>query len=268
MAELTQVPICNREFDNYEDQHFPTEWANSVPSKKDATKTLVPKESRYFEWNDGRTHTSFAFFAVVPAFSLPAFVRQNFPSPFCVFPFLTLVVTCGKIDLLLEAAFFFCLATTDERHLGRRMQTSRWQYVRDICYKENFYRKFLYANTDQTNSPPLHSRKILETSSWKCLYFRRWKGKGGTFSLHWRTDQFLLLLLFCLWTAAPFTLPGPDPSLCTRGAFFPCTQAMQGFYATSLSERDKGRWTLVRPKERKEGQEMFPWRGINTIRLM
>ncbi len=110
MAELTQVPISNREFDNYEGQHFPTEWANSVPSKKDATKTLVPNRRRKVDTLSETTaaRTLFLlFFAVVPASSLPAFVRQNFRSTFfCVFPFLTLVVTCGEIDLLLEAAFF------------------------------------------------------------------------------------------------------------------------------------------------------------------
>ena len=92
-----------------------------------------------------------------------------------------------------------------------------------------------------------------------------------TFSIHCRTeDKFLLLLLFSLWTvpfSTPISIADPDPSL-IRGAFFPCTQAIQGFYAASLSERDKRRWTLVRPKGTKEGQEMQDLRGIRIIRRM
>ncbi len=162
---------------------FPQSGQIPYPVRKMQQKRWSPtEEGKSILWVKRRPHAHFflLFFAVVPASSLPAFVRQNFRSTFfCVFPFLTLVVTCGKIDLLLEAAFF---------SVWRRRTKDIWDgecrlsgRVREHMLQKTFIASTWMPMQIRLIPPPLNSGKILETSSWKCLCFRRWKGKGELF---------------------------------------------------------------------------------------
>ena len=100
------------------------------------------------------------------------------------------------------------------------------------------------------------SHPFIQEKYWESLenvfVFRRWNGE----LFQCTVVQISFCCCFCFLCGPALLHSQAQTRLSAFGEHFLLHSGYIGFYATSFSERDKRRWTLVRPKGRKEGQDM------------